>query len=219
MNVLQAMESRHAVRQYSDRPIEAEVLAELRAEIAACNAESGLHIQLVTDEPKAFDGFMAHYGKFSGVKNYVALIGKKGKNLDELLGYYGERIAIKAQMLGLNSCWVAMSYKKVPSAFCLEKGEKLTLVIALGYGATDGVAHKSKTVEQVCDAPADAPEWFFDGVRAALLAPTAMNQQKFKFVYSDEKVSVKPGLGFYTKVDAGIVKYHFEVGANKKIEW
>ncbi|MEI3552822.1 MAG: nitroreductase family protein [Acutalibacteraceae bacterium] len=43
----------------------------------ACNQESGLHIQLVTNEPKAFDSFMAHYGKFKGVTNYLALIGKK----------------------------------------------------------------------------------------------------------------------------------------------
>ena len=77
MELINAINERHSVRQYSDRPIEAELLKELQAEIEACNREGQLHIQLVTNEPKAFDGFMAHYGKFSGVKNYIALIGKK----------------------------------------------------------------------------------------------------------------------------------------------
>ncbi len=62
----------------------------------ACNRESGLHIQLVTNEPKAFAGFMAHYGKFSGVTNYIAMIGKKGPGLDEKCGYYGERMVLKS---------------------------------------------------------------------------------------------------------------------------
>ena len=71
------------------------------------------HIQLVTDEPKAFDGFMAHYGKFSGVKNYIALIGKKGPKLEETCGYYGGKgLVLLAQQLGLNSCWVAMTLQQ-----------------------------------------------------------------------------------------------------------
>ena len=75
MNVMEAMPARHSVRQYADKAIEPEKLAAWEQEIAACNQEGGLHIQLVKDEPKAFDGFMAHYGKFSGVRNYIALIG------------------------------------------------------------------------------------------------------------------------------------------------
>ncbi len=44
-----------------------------------------------------------------------------------------------------------------------------------------------------------------------------MNQQKFTLTYADGKVTAKAGMGFYTKVDLGIVKYHFELGAGKKI--
>lgn len=98
--------------------------------IDKCNSEGELNIQLVTDEPDAFDGFMAHYGKFSGVKNYVAMIGKKSANLQEKVGYYGEIIVLAAQSLGLNSCWVAMTYKKIKSAFTVGKDEKLCCVIA-----------------------------------------------------------------------------------------
>lgn len=218
MELMEAIKQRHSVRQYTDKKIEANIIAELQKEIDSCNKEGGLNIQLVTNEPKAFDGFMAHYGKFSGVRNYIALIGKNNSKLDELCGYYGERIVLKAQQLGLNTCWVAMTYKKIPDAFTVGNDEKLALVIALGYGKTQGTDHKVKTSEQVSNIGANTPEWFKSGIEAALLAPTAMNQQKFKIIYTDGKVSAKPGFGFYSKVDLGIVKYHFEIGSGKRIE-
>ena len=93
-------------------------------------------MQLILNEPKAFSGLMAHYGKFSGVKNYIALIGKKGNDLDEKCGYYGEKIVLKVQQLGLNTCWVAMTYSKVKTGFKINNGEKLCVVIVVGYGLT-----------------------------------------------------------------------------------
>ena len=215
MDLKEAMQTRHSVRQYKDQPLSVEVIAALQEEIAACNRESGLHIQLVTNEPRAFDGFMAHYGKFSGVTSYLALIGKKGPELDEKCGYFGQRLVLKAQQLGLNTCWVAMSYTKIKTAFTVDRGEKLCVVIALGYGATQGVPHKSRPFSEVAKADGQMPDWFKNGVEAALLAPTAMNQQKFLFTLSGDKVSAKAGRGFYTKLDLGIVKYHFELGAGK----
>lgn len=212
----EAMKQRHSVRQYTDRPIEEETLKALQSEIEACNRESGLHMQLITNEPQAFDSFMAHYGKFSGVKNYIALIGPKSDALEEKCGYYGERLVLRAQQLGLNSCWVAMTYKKVPGVFQVKSGEKLAMVIALGYGCNQGTAHTSKRPEQVSELRADSPDWFRAGVEAALLAPTAMNQQKFMLKCDNGVVSARAGLGFYAKVDLGIVKYHFELGAGKE---
>ena len=88
--------------------------------------------------------------------------------------------------------------------------------IALGYGQTQGVPHSSKAAAAV-SAPADAPAWFRAGVEAALLAPTAMNQQKFCFeLRADGTVKATCGSGFYTKLDLGIVKYHFEAASGKK---
>ena len=68
MTLLEAMERRHSVRSYTDQPICGEVLASLEREVRACNIEGGLHIQLVTGEPEAFRGVLAHYGKFRNVK-------------------------------------------------------------------------------------------------------------------------------------------------------
>lgn len=218
MNLMEAINARHSVRQYKNKPLDAELILALQKEIESCNAESDLHIQLVTNEPKAFSGFMAHYGKFSGVTNYIAMIGKKGADLEEKCGYYGERLVLRAQQLGLNTCWVAMTYTKIKTAFSVEKGEKLCIVISLGFGETQGMAHKSKSFEEVVTAQGKIPDWFRNGVEAALLAPTAMNQQKFKFILDGNKVSAKAGFGFYTKIDLGIAKYHFEIGSNKE-DW
>lgn len=217
---IEAMKERHSVRQYEDRPLDQNAAAALQEEISACNREGGLHIQLVTNEPKAFDGFMAHYGKFSGVRNYIAMIGKKGPDLEEKCGYYGERLVLKAQQLGLNTCWVAMTYSKIKTAFTVADGEKLCIVISLGYGKTNGVPHKSKSADAVAKADGTFPAWFKAGVEAALLAPTAMNQQKFLFTLDGNRVSAKAGFGFYTKIDLGIARYHFEIGAGKeRFKW
>ncbi len=220
MELMEAMKTRHSVRQYTDTPIDAETVAALRSEISACNQEGNLHIQLVTQEPNAFNSLMAHYGKFRGVTNYLALIGKKNDSLDERCGYYGERLVLKAQQLGLNTCWVALTYKKIPGAFQINAGEKLTAVIALGYGKNQGTHHASKTPTAVSNIRNDSPSWFQSGIDAALLAPTAMNQQKFTLTHTGRSVTAKAGLGFYTKVDLGIVKYHFELGAGKQnFDW
>ena len=217
-DIIEAMKQRHAVREYDgDRKIEQDKLDILNERISSINKESGLRIQLVTDEPKAFDGFMAHYGKFSGITNYIALIGKKDSSLNEKCGYYGEQLVLLAAQLGLDTCWVAMSYAKVKNAYDIAKGEKLCCVISLGYGKTHGIPHKSKTAKEVAVIKEDTPKWFIDGVNAALLAPTAMNQQKFGFMLDGDKVIAKAGKGILTDIDLGIVKYHFEIGADRKL--
>ena len=213
MDLLQAMKERHSVRSYANRPIERETKENLQNYIEECSKESGLHLQLVLDEPNAFDSFMAHYGKFSGVRNYILLAGKKNADLEERCGYYGEKIVLFAQMLGLNTCWVAMTYKKGAAKLQLNRGEKLCLVIAVGYGLSNGVPHKSRPGESVMNVQGTPPDWFLNGIVAALLAPTAMNQQKFVFSLDRDTVSAKAGLGFYSKIDLGIAKYHFELGA------
>ena len=217
MDISEAIKERHSVRAYTDKKIEGEVLFALENKIAEINGESGLNVQLVLNEEKAFGGIMARYGKFSGVKNYIAMVGKKGADLSEKVGYYGQKLVLFAQTMGLNTCWVALTYKKVKTAYKIEEGEKLALVIAIGYGATQGVPHKSKSINAVSNAGEDSPEWFVNGVKAALLAPTATNQQKFFFTLKDGEVTAKPGLGFYAKVDLGIVKYHFELGSGVKL--
>ena len=170
---------------------------------------------------------MLAYGSFSGVENYIVMAGRRADDLDERVGYYGEQIVLLAQQLGLGTCWAGLSYRKVKGAYALDSEEKVACMISLGYPDDAGRKHKCKSVEDVSNAGVSTPEWFEKGVRAALKAPTAVNQQKFYIEYA----GVKDGrhcvcarrlfsMVGYTSMDLGIVKLHFEIGAGKdNFEW
>ena len=132
MGMQEAIATRHSVREYIDKPLSDDVVRSLEEEIAVCNAEGCLSIKLITDEPQAFDSTLAHYGKFKGVKYYIVLAGAPAEDLNERCGYFGERLVLHAQEEGLNTCWVALTFKKRFVRKMLEPGEKLALVIALG---------------------------------------------------------------------------------------
>ena len=217
MTLQEAIRARHSVRKYTEEAIEQDKIAVLEAATDRVNRESGLHVQLVLEEPKAFSGGLLSYGTFSGVRNYWVMAGRKG--MDEAVGYYGEQLVLLAQTLGLNSCWVGLTYKKIPGAFRLEAGEKVYCVIAVGYGQDEGVPHPARPVERFYEADGEVPEWFLRGMEAALLAPTAVHQQKFKFFLTDRRrVRAKAlfSLVGYTQMDLGIVKCHFEIGAGSE---
>ena len=222
MELIEAIRARHSVRKYDSRPIEPEKVAVLRAAIDRINAEQGLNIQLVLDEPRSFSAGLWKYEQFSGVRNYLVMAGPKGSEAEEKIGFYGEELVLLAQTLDLNTCWVGLSYKKIPGTYTLRAGDIVHCTISLGYGQNVGVQHPLKPIESFyeVDGEADggAPAWFLAGMEAAILAPTAVNQQKFRFLlHSGNLVEAKPlfSLVGYTHIDLGIVKYHFEVGAGK----
>ncbi len=218
MNIKEAISSRHSVRQYLSKPISQEHRDQLAEIITSCCEESGLRIQIIYDEPMCFNTFLAHYGKFTNANNYIALVGKKSlENLDELCGYYGQKIVLAAQQMGLNTCWVAGTYGKRKQQAEVASDEKLVCVIAIGYGANEGTKHRSKPVEKLCDVPRDEmPQWFRTGLIAAMMAPTALNEQKFFVTLDGDEPLITTKNGMMTKIDLGIVKYNFEAASGHK---
>jgi nitroreductase len=221
MTLQEAIKARHSVRAYQGQPLSDADAHALQERIDALNREGRLHIQLIRNEPKAFQGALAKYGKFRGVTDYLVMAGAKADDLDERIGYFGEQLVLFAQAIGLNSCWVGLSYTKVPGTYVLNDGEVIKAYIAIGYGETQGVSHKIKRIDQVSNVSESTPDWFSRGVEAALLAPTAVNQQKFSFEFLPAedgqlpRVRAKKGFSLigYTHMDLGIAKYHFELGA------
>ncbi|MCH1937509.1 MULTISPECIES: nitroreductase family protein [Clostridia] len=212
-DLYKVMEARHAVRSYQDKKIARETEKQLREEIRTCNREGGLSIQLILNDKAAFNGLMARFGGFRGVSNYIALVGPDNDCSEEKLGYYGERIALKAQQLGLNTCWVAATYKKGKCSAAVGNHEKMAGVLALGYGTTQGAPHRSKEMEQLCKADRDMPQWFVSGMKAAMLAPTAMNKQDFLIELRGDDVAFQVKDDKYGRINMGIIKYHFHLGA------
>jgi len=224
MTIFEAIQARHSVRQYIDKPIENDKLQTLRDAIDLCNRVGGTHLQLVVNEPLAFSKSNAPmYGKFVNVRNYIAIVAPKGNNGSELAGYYGEKIVLLAQTLGLNTCWVGLTFKNIKTAYSISDGEELKAVISLGYGATQGVQHpQKKSINDVAINKTNhpSPEWFISGIEAALLAPTAVNQQKFTFTLNADlsvQAQTKFSLIGYTHLDLGIVKYHFALASGHLI--
>ena len=220
MDLLEAIKKRHSVRQYNDKKIEDDIKKDLLDIIDQCNKESGLNIQVCLEDEDIFKGgLIAKFSSFENVKSCIAIVGKKSKDLDEKAGYYGEKIVIKATQIGLNTCWAAGGYNKRKLNVEIEKDEKLVIVIAIGYGIDDGKAHKVKPIEKLGSAKGEMPHWFKKGLESAQLAPTAQNQQKFKFILLDNNVvKAETSFGFFTKIDLGIAKYHFEIGTDSR-EW
>ena len=217
MTILEAIDARHSVRAYTERAIPQDVRGQLDDFVSACNRKSGLHIAIRYDDPDGFDSKLAHYGSFRNVRNYIILAGKKIADFDYLCGYYGEKIVLFAQQLGLNTCWAALTFNKKKVRELIPVRETLCMVIALGYGQTQGVPHRGKSPAEVTEGGLPVP-WFQAGVEAALKAPTAVNQQKFVIsaVNGEPVIRVK-GIGGCTKVDLGIAACHFEAASGRML--
>lgn len=216
MTEIEAMQLRHSVRAYQDKKIEQDKVAALKAMIEQVNADGNLHLQFVEDADKTFKRILSKVMGLSSAPSVIACVGPDDETLSERIGYYGEKLVLAAQCMGLNTCWAGTFQKGgVPAE--IHDGEKLVIVIAIGYGEHQGKPRKSKTAEQVSVVKGERADWFDFGVEMALLAPTAINQQSFEIrLNEDGSVDFTDKGGPYSKVDLGIVKYNFTAAAEYK---
>lgn len=216
MTEMQAIRERHSVRSYRKQKIEAEKIAKLNDLIARCNQEGNLNLQLLEDAGATFSRMLNRVMGLGSAPSVIACVGPDDDTLFERIGYYGQQVVLYAQMLGLNTCWAGTFSEKNVKA-TRSPGDRLPIVIAIGYGVNNGKVRKSKTpADVVVGTMDDKPEWFCKGVEAALLAPTAINQQKFEIALKDDgTVDIIDKGGVLSKIDKGIVTYQFEVGARQ----
>lgn len=215
MNMMDVIRARHSVREYDGRAPEGAQLAALQEEIDKCVGMGGLNIQLVMNNPETFN-VVARFGLVHGAVANIAFVAR-GKDDDEAIGYWGQRIVLAAQEAGLNTCWVAMCSRRKNKAVCAS-GEKVRLIVAVGYGKTQGSARKTKSVEELATIEcAQTPDWFVTAMEAAQLAPTAMNNQHFHVTLREDgrTVAIDAPKGGWNTVDLGIVKRNFEEAVNE----
>lgn len=220
MTIKEAIEKRHMVRQYTNKAIPTDIAELLNARITMNNKKYSLHLALVVGNSDGING-MAKLLLSRAVNNYIVLAGMDTPDLDEKLGYCGADLILYAQTLGLNTWWIGGMFNgKGALKNIKNKDVRVNGVIAVGYGQTQGVPHKSKTAAEVSEYDEDTPQWFVDGVNALLYAPTALNKQPYVVKGNGNKVSISAGTGHFSGIDLGIGKYHFEVGAGKEnFEW
>ena len=215
MSGLDAIKNRHSVRNYEAKKIEADKVEKIRAKIEELNKEGNLHLQFMEDAGKTYNKLFNKVAGLGSAPSVIACVGIDDETLEQRVGYYGEKLVLFIQELGLNTCWAGTFNEKNIGAE-VGDGEKLVISIAVGYGKDKGKPHKSKSPEQVIEAKGDRPYWFNKGVDMALLAPTAINQQKFIIrLNEDESVDFVDKGGIFSQVDLGIVRCHFEIGAEK----
>ena len=213
MNEIEVIRARHSVRAYQEKKIEQEKIDKLKELIEKVNQEGDLHLQYVEDAGNTFKRLLSRFMGLASAPSIIACIGKDDESLEERIGFYGEKVVLAAQSMGLNTCWAGtFSKNHVPAE--VRDGERLCIVIAVGYGENPGRVRRSKRMEQVSQAVGKRPYWFDFGVEMALLAPTAINQQNFLIrLNCDETVEFVDKGGPFSKVDLGIVRCHFEIGA------
>lgn len=210
MNEMECIRARHSVRAYKNQKIDSEKAAALSSLLDEINRDGNLHLQFCEDAGGTFRRILSRVMGLSSAPSVIACAGPDDDTLDERIGYYGEKAVLFAQSLGLNTCW-AGTFKKEGVPAELRNGERLSLVIAIGYGEDNGHPRKSKKTQDVSSFAGDCPDWFSYGVEMALLAPTAINQQRFLIsLNDDDSVTFTDNGGPFSKVDLGIVKYHFE---------
>lgn len=220
MTIKEAITQRHMVRKYIDKPLDTEVVKLLNKRITQSNVNYGLNMKLVTGNADGI-GVLAKLLLTRSVYNYIILAGKDCADLDEKLGYCGADLILYAQTLGLNTWWCGGMFNNKGALKNLEtENVRVNGVIAIGYGQTQGVPHKTKTASEISCYSGNEPQWFKDGVEALLHAPTALNKQPYMVQGDGNTVTLTAGEGHFSGIDLGIGKYHFEVGAGKNnFEW
>ncbi len=214
------MEKRHTVRKYIDKPLDMDLIGLLNDRIERNNCVYNLTFKLITNNSDGLSS-LARLMSNNSVQNYIILAGKDNSDLDKKIGYCGADLILYAQSLGLNTWWCGGMFNGKNALKHLDnKAVRVNGVIAIGYGKTQGVPHKSKTADQVSHFKGDAPGWFKSGIKALLLAPSALNRQPYIVNGEGNKVSLKVKNGTFSQVDLGIGKYFFELGAGKSnFEW
>lgn len=213
MDLIEAMQQRHTVRKYTDKKIPQEVLKLIQQRIDENNSSLSLSLKLVCSNKSGLN-LIAKLFLGNGVRNFIILAGEDSKTLSENLGYAGADLMLAFQTWGLNSWLVGQTYNRHVSDFV--PGKKVIGILAIGYGKTQGIPHKSKLFSDVATYQGKMPDWFIHGVNACLLAPTAQNKQDFRIEGIDHEVSIHCDDSIFMKENLGILKYHFELAAGKE---
>lgn len=220
-----AIDERYSRRAFLPKPLEH--AKKLRERMEIYNQKSGLHIRLVENDQDVMKGISAGYGLFSGVRHFFAMAGKQDEpHLNEKVGYWGERLVLDAELLGLGTCWVGGTFHK---EICEEKigltpEEKLVCIILVGSVPKQktikesmvrlAVRHARKPLDELYTAE-ELDESFLDGMRAVRKAPSAFNRQPVHFLYRNHTVFPQvPDPGSFQGIDLGIAMLHFEIGSH-----
>lgn len=230
MTEFEALEKRISVRAYEKKPVPADIVAELRAAVEDANRAAGLHFQLADTNGAKKSAVKLVPAMFSGEVYTCALLVGPGDELGgEMVGYFSEKLILRAVSLGLGTCWVAGTYDRKSVSPEIGEGEKLWGVIPMGTAPEktpviqrtirSRIRAKDRKTEAFVESDfpfSSLPAWVRAGAEAVKAGPSAVNQQPVNIVYKNGLVTMrlwkeKKNEMMYN--DLGIAKYQFQVGA------
>ncbi len=241
------IQQRTSIRKYSDRMVDKEMLQEL-LEFAKQFDNDKYTFQIV-DYSLTQNEKISTYGLIQNAKTFVVGIGSPtlGSDNDTAISFGAdfEKIILKATELGMNTCWLGMSYSEDKLRDLLKIGRDRRIVMAspLGYSAGRRGMEKITRFLIKADQRIAADLLFFENefgkplrnylkedykqvLEMVRLAPSAGNSQPWRVVQSQDGYDFYVELkAFYDRLkdkridfaynDMGIAKMHFEETAKK----
>ncbi|MBM7624823.1 nitroreductase family protein [Sporohalobacter salinus] len=234
---LEAVETRKSRRCFTDKSIEEEKIARIEECCVEFRPFSGVRGVLVKDlGDDIFNGIIGSYGKVKGASSYLALIGDKTiSHIEAKIGYLGEGLILEATSIGLSTCWIGGFFKPkvVAEQIDLAEEEKVFAVSPLGYAKESksfeekimGFLTKSRQRKSLSEIAnnydeTEWPIWAKKGIKAARVAPSAINRQPWRFIYEGDSMllsldNIDDEYDVSKELDCGIAMLHFELGALK----
>ncbi|MGM0420381.1 MAG: nitroreductase family protein [Bacillota bacterium] len=232
----QAIEARESRRKFKSRPLPQEQIDMLKARgdkiEEICPA---VKIEIKSEGfERVSKNIFGLYGLISGAWSYGVVIADTScNNYQEQAGYGGEILVLSAEAAGIDSCWIGGFYDReaLMKEVDIREGQEIMAIIALGQAKAKTTisekvvklvsgSKKRKELDELClpEFKEEWPEWIKTAVKAARLAPSAVNRQPWRFKVEDDtlillaaaeedKGSVSPLL------DCGIALAHLELGA------
>lgn len=228
MNFAEEMRLRISRRTYKKEALSSTMIEVLQDLVRDLNQKSGLSLELIENGEKAFSKFSKSYGMFSNVRTLLVMKANKNtEHLEEKLGFYGEWFILEATRMNLGTCWVGGTFDK--SVIPLDDSEKMIGVIVVGpvdketwkESLIRAAIHRKKyTVSDISVVEGTATDWFYQGVKAALLSPSALYRMKTRYFYRQGKVmAVIDDEKASDRIDLGISKLHFASAAGGEFDW
>jgi len=209
--IYDAILNRRSVRRYEARPLPAEILTQIKQEIAAINPlnpENKILILLRgTRKGEDLATVVGGYGKILSPPHYLVptMTGNRFALTD--LGYCTQRLVLRLTALGIGTCYVGTvgQEEKIRHQFELPENARVGALVAFGIpaggvghvvnqlirksvGATNKLPVEKFFFSDSFGQPASPPATLLPLIEAARLAPSAMNLQPWRLLLKQNEL-------------------------------
>ncbi len=167
---------------------------------------------------EVFDGTLGNPVS-AGIRKGTDCFAVIGRRSDDAAaaGYVGEAFILECEAQSVGTCWAWASCDRGAAKKLLKSGYKLDCVTPLGIACDTPPARRLKPLTQLTglsEAQIGAlPPWQKLALEYALLAPSAMNKQPWRFVVSEDGTAAKRSGLMFAMHDCGVAALHLELGA------